>query len=87
MFFFMIITAPPYQGEAFCFCTVLSAGDCGAAAHGLSIPYHPDIYKTAFCIHLLLNEKKIIFKIEPIEYAINVYDYIDHKNHCLEPFY
>ena len=33
------------------------------------------------------HEKKIIFKIEPIEYAINVYDYIDHKNHCLEPFY
>ena len=38
---------------AFCFCTVSSAVGGGGAAHGLSIPCHPDIYKTAFCIHLV----------------------------------
>ena len=51
---------PPYQGKAFCFCTVSSAG-CGgggAATHGRllsSIPCHPDIYKTSSSIHLVFN--------------------------------
>ena len=43
----MIIKAPPYQGEAFSFCMVLSA----SASH----PCHPGIYKTAFSIHLVFN--------------------------------
>ena len=46
----VLIKAPPYQGEAFSFCTVSSAG---GAAHGLPILCHPYIYKSAFCIHML----------------------------------
>ena len=60
-----VIKAPPYQGEAFSFCTVSSAGACrrrrvraAAAAPRMetaSHPCHPDIYKTAFLIHLVFN--------------------------------
>ena len=46
---FMFIKAPPYQGEAFSFCTVSVRMD--TASH----PCHPDIYKTAFSINLVFN--------------------------------
>ena len=51
----LIIKAPPYQGEAFSFCTVSSSGGAAHGRHLSSIPCRPDIYKTAFSIHLVFN--------------------------------
>ena len=38
MSFYILIKAPPYQGEAFCFCSVLSAGPPPRGRHLSSIP-------------------------------------------------
>ena len=52
----LIIKAPHYQGRLFVFVRFRPpAAVAAASVHGLSIPCHPDIYKSAFCIHLVLN--------------------------------
>ena len=57
---YMVIKAPPYQGEAFSFCTAGGRRRVRSAAAAprmdtASQPCHPDIYKTAFSIHLVFN--------------------------------